>query len=229
MPFIKNAVDRAMSAMDLINPSFSKPFAIVIRFLSCSPDASPELRGSNPPAIGSEDYVAALAEKFAKGRALKAPKPPLTIPDDISSLILQHYFGIAADRLEEVKREHQLSMVAENMVGELLERYLATVLEPLGWTWCSGSVVKAVDFLKAPARQGERWRMLQVKNRDNSENSSSSAIRSGTNIEKWFRTFSRRQGSNWDAFPDTDLRGKLSEKGFGDFIRSYLTKFDKLS
>ena len=64
--------------------------------------------------------------------------------------------------------------------------------------------------------------MLQVKNRDNSENSSSSAIRAGTIIEKWFRTFSRRAGSNWAAFPDESLRAQLSEEAFKDFVKEYL-------
>jgi hypothetical protein len=65
--------------------------------------------------------------------------------------------------------------------------------------------------------------LLQVKNRDNSENSSSSAIRNGTNIEKWHRTFSKRVGSNWAAFPDDETRDKLSEKAFELFVRQYLS------
>jgi hypothetical protein len=96
-------------------------------------------------------------------------------------------------------------MGAENLVGDLLERYLASVLEPHGWIWCSGAMVKAVDFILPPSTSGGAWRMLQVKNRDNSENSSSSAIRAGTEIEKWHRTFS-----------------KLSEENFERFVRTYL-------
>ncbi len=118
-------------------------------------------------------------------------------------------------------------MGAENMVGDLLERYLASVLEPMDWIWCSGSIVKAVDFVRPPARTGETWRLLQVKNRDNSENSSSSAIRIGTSIEKWHRTFSQKLGSNWDNFPDASLRQKLSEENFKTFVRNYLQALDR--
>jgi len=104
----------------------------------------------------------------------------------------------------------------------LLERYLASVLEPRGWVWCSGAMVKAVDFIKPPSATQATWHLLQVKNRDNSENSSSSAIRVGTTIEKWFRTFSRKTGSNWAAFPDPVLRQHLSEHDFKNFVINYL-------
>lgn len=138
------------------------------------------------------------------------------------SFILHHYFDVSEDRLENVKREHLLSMATENLVGGLLERYLASVIEPHGWIWCSGSMIRAVDFIKPPHARKEHRRLLQVKNRDNSENSSSSAIRGGTTIEKWFRTFSRKPGSNWAAFPDVSLRSVVSEDGFRAFVESCL-------
>jgi hypothetical protein len=31
------------------------------------------------------------------------------------------------------------------MLCDLLERYLASVLEPMGWIWCSGTMVKSVE------------------------------------------------------------------------------------
>ncbi len=113
-------------------------------------------------------------------------------------------------------------MGAENLVGDLLERYLASVLEPRGWVWCSGSVVKAVDFLRPPTRPGAAPLLLQVKNRDNSENSSSSRVRDGTDIEKWFRTYSRTGDTNWPAFPDPTARPYLNEPAFQQFVATYL-------
>jgi hypothetical protein len=92
-----------------------------------------------------------------------------------------------------------------------------------GWIWCSGSLVKAVDFVRPPANgRGDCYRLLQVKNRDNSENSSSAAIRDGTNIEKWFRTYSQRPDTNWESFPSLDGRSKLSEAGFREFAKEFL-------
>ncbi len=143
------------------------------------------------------------------------------------SFILCHYFNVKESHLQRVKREHLLSMSAENLVGGLLERYLANVLEPHGWIWCSGSMIRGVDFIKSPQTPDGVWVLLQVKNRDNSENSSSSAIRGGTTIKKWFRTFSRKPGSNWEVFPDDSLRKELSEDGFRAFVENYLHSLRK--
>lgn len=220
MAFVSNAEEIARAAMSSINLSLADRYAGVIRFLASYPGAASAMRGSSAPTIGSAEYVRRQASAFASARDSRAPQAPSTVPDEMVSVILVSYFGIANSDVERVKREHLLSMGAENMVGDLLERYLASVLEPHGWIWCSGSMVKAVDFIKPSV--GTAWRLLQVKNRDNSENSSSSAIRVGTEIEKWHRTFSRRAGSNWAAFPDPALRALLSEDAFKSFVRAYL-------
>lgn len=210
--------------MNSIDKSLSEKYAAVVSFLAVNPDAASAMRGSSAPTVGSSDYIRKQASAFAQSREARAPKPPETVPDEMVSVILVSYFGIPQTDAERVKREHLLSMGAENLVGDLLERYLASVMEPQGWIWCSGAMVKAVDFIKPPASAGADWRLLQVKNRDNSENSSSSAIRVGTKIEKWHRTFSKKAGSNWDAFPDASLRNLLSEDAFKAFVREYLRK-----
>lgn len=222
MGFIPNAAQHAHKVMTGIDRNLANQYASVIEFLAKYPDAASAMRGKNAPPTGSQEYIEKQATAFANARVPRSPTPPSTIPDEMVSVILVSYFGIKESEVERVKREHLLSMGAENMVGDLLERYLSSVMEPLGWVWCSGAVVKAVDFIKPPAKPGSEWRLLQVKNRDNSENSSSSAIRIGTNIEKWHRTFSRRTGSNWDAFPDISLRKALSENRFKAFVQSYL-------
>lgn len=222
MAFVENAETLAKEAMWRINPALADKYAGIIRFLARHPEAASAMRGVSSPAIGTVEYVRRQAAAFSQSRDPRAPKPPETVPDEMVSVILVSYFGIAKADAERVKREHLLSMGAENMVGDLLERYLASVMEPKGWLWCSGAMVKAVDFIRPPAAAGEAWRMLQVKNRDNSENSSSSAIRIGTDIEKWHRTFSKKAGSNWDAFPDASLRRELSEDAFKAFVRNYL-------
>jgi hypothetical protein len=222
MTFVPNGEEIARSAMDSIRPDLADKYATVIRFLASQPGAASAMRGASAPTIGSTEYVRRQALAFATSREPRSPNPPTTVPDEMVSVILREYFDIPKADLERAKREHLLSMGAENLVGELLERYLASILEPRGWVWCSGAMVKAVDFVKPPATEGGHWRLLQVKNRDNSENSSSSAIRDGTKIEKWFRTFSRKSGANWAAFPDTSLRAHLSEAAFKTFVREYL-------
>lgn len=222
MTFVINAQNVALTAMNQINPALSEKYACVIKFLAGNPSAASAIRGSSAVAIGTEDYIRKQAVTFSNSRAARKPAPPKTIPDEMVSIILVSYFGVAQEDVERVKREHLLSMAAENMVGELLERYLASVMEPRGWVWCSGSLVRSVDFILPQVSIGDDWRLLQVKNRDNSENSSSAAIRLGTDIKKWHRTFSRKTGTNWAQFPDDEIRSELSEDEFKRFVRGYL-------
>ncbi len=204
----------ATQKMNAINPALTDKFATIFRYLVQYTTQKNDFY--------LEENVGKKAKQFADARQPKAPSPPQTMPDEMVSFILQEYFSIPQSQLERIKREHALSMGAENLVGDLLERYLASVLEPQGWIWCSGSIVKAVDFIKPPIAESNDWQVLQVKNRDNSENSSSSAIRSGTSIKKWFRSFSIKGGQNWADFPDIHAQIHLSEQGFHGFVENYL-------
>ena len=207
--------------MNNINPQLANQYACLVKFLSQNPDLAAKSRSSE---TGSENYIIQQAKYFAQARLPKTPTPPGTVPDEVVSTILVSYFGINPVNIENIKIEHQLSMSAENMVGDLLERYLASIMEPHGWIWCSGSMVKAVDFIRPRDQQLTSWELLQVKNRDNSENSSSSAIRNNTPIIKWHRTFSRTGKTNWSNFPDHNATNNLSEEGFKSFVVNYLTR-----
>jgi hypothetical protein len=223
MPFPANAEEIGRAAIVAYgSPLLADKFATLIGFMARHPTHAAVFPGKSAPTIGSPDYIAKAAARFVKGREAEPPKAPETVPDELVSFILHHYFDIPEASLERVKHEHSLSMGAENVIGDLLERYLATVLEPKGWVWCSGSTVKSVDFIKPPLAENGRWNRLQVKNRDNSENSSSSSVRDGTAIAKWHRTFSKKEGSNWAAFPDANCRVLLSEAAFRSFVHSHL-------
>lgn len=159
-----------------------------------------------------------LQHSFVEGRKLMPLKQPQTNIDPLVFEILHYYFGVPSQQLELGKVLHLQAMVAENSVGLLLERFIASVLEPHGWIWCSGSTVRAVDFI-CP----QPLLLVQVKNRDNSENSSSSAIREGSQIQKWFRMYSKYyERYNWDQFPLPDqmsaLRLQLNEEAFRAFV-----------
>jgi hypothetical protein len=214
----------ARKVMDSVDPELVEQFVTVVRFLHENPDsgfkASAAEAGKSP-----EQLMLKLAMKFCHSRQPSAPTKPTTVPDRLVSLILHRHFKVAEESLDRAQHEHLLSMGAENMVGNLLERFIASKLEPHGWVWCSGSIVKSADFIKPPAPPSKDWTILQVKNRDNSENSSSSAIRKGTKIEKWFRTFSRRDATNWQQFPETEFRSELTEAEFHKFVKGYLNQF----
>jgi hypothetical protein len=176
--------------------------------------------------LNTFEFYLAVAEKFFSKRFKSdVPKIPATESDEMVSYILQIYFGYSEPETEKIKLEHKLSMAAENKVGELLERYIGLTLEGNGWVWCSGHFIKAVDMIKR--KSDGTWVLLQVKNRSNSENSSSSAIRIGTEIKKWFRTFANKKTTNWNAFPDEEMRHLLSEDGFKTFVKNYLLSSKK--
>ncbi|CAB3760490.1 hypothetical protein B7G54_34670 [Burkholderia puraquae] len=222
MTFVANTLDIAHEAMQQHDYTLTEKFATVIRFLISQPDMAIVFKGAKAPPVGSPEYIRRLATVFSNERRPRTPQAPKTIPDAMVSVILVSYFNINQDDAERIKHEHLLSMGAENMVGHLLERYLASVLEPKGWVWCSGSIVKSVDFIKPSIDVNGEPRLIQVKNRDNSENSSSSAIRNGTPIEKWHRSFSRVERTNWGAFPDTEFRKIINEDEFKKFVENYL-------
>lgn len=98
---------------------------------------------------------------------------------------------------------HNLFMSAENIQGNLLEEYISYSVRPYGWIWCNGNVFRAVDFCSLDGKV-----LLQVKNKSNTENSSSSAIRIGTDIRKWYRLGTRIKNGEkipvykWDELND---------------------------
>jgi hypothetical protein len=197
-------------------------FAEVCNFLADNPSSLSWRFKNNVPSLFTTFGLEVLAQKyFAAYRKSDLPVNPRTVPDKIVSLVMMEAFGYAKHEVERIKIEHQLAMSAENCVGALLERYIDKELRPYGWYWCCGIFVKAVDFIRRD-QQG-KWLALQIKNRDNSENSSSSAIRQGTIIQKWFRAFSRTGATNWNNLPPFMQGYNLNEQGFEHYVRVYIS------
>lgn len=63
---------------------------------------------------------------------------------------------------------------AQSKMGDLLEEYLSTILEPLGWIWCRGKCVYSTDFVSPAFKY-----ILQVKNTTSTNNSGA-----GDNVKK---------------------------------------------
>lgn len=194
-------------------------FVQVCSFLNDNPERLSDQ--SKKASLQTEQGIHQLAKRYYRGyRKSDFPINAGTIPDAIVSLVMVEAFGYSEIDATRIKAEHQKAMVAENCVGALLERYLDSVLRPYGWHWCCGSFVRAVDFISKD--QLGSWLAIQIKNRDNSENSSSSAIRNGTPIQKWFRSFSKTGRTNWDNLPSLMQGFNLNEQGFIEFVRIYL-------
>lgn len=208
-------VNRASNVMRELDPKLIRPFSSVVWFL----EENRELANARGMEFGSLAYLEKYAVSFAKGRNKNPPKCPATVSDPMVAFILGEFWGLDDNEAESAVDHHNYAMGAENIIGNLLEHYIAEELEPHGWAWCSGSLVQAVDFVHRDAFG--KWTALQVKNRDNSENSSSKAIRDGKDIRHWFRTFSRKTGTNWANFPRV-VDQELSEEGFQHFVSRYL-------
>lgn len=217
--FVFNATALAETAIRGVEPALESDFVTVIDFLAANPDSARNF--VNRPT-GSAAYIDYLAFRYAAARAPRYPQIPSTVPDPAVSVVLRAHFGVDSRELDRIKSEHSLSMAAENIVGDLLERYIALNIEQSGWVWCAGEFVKSVDFVR-PHANG--WESLQVKNRDNSENSSSVQVRLGTSIEKWHRTVSRTGETRWDRFPALEGHS-LHEDGFLEFVESYFQQND---
>lgn len=203
--------------MGTILEDFMDKFNIIYEFLTTHPDRA-QLKQKE--TIDCEAYQNRIFYKYKKEiETFPCPKNPQTTTDDALKEILNIYYGIEETNIASAINIHKQAMGAENIIGKLLERYIDSRASRFGWVWCAGSIVKAADFIR---KRKNGWDVLQIKNRDNSENSSSAAIRAGTDIKKWFRTFSKRNGTNWDKFPDDDLKKILSEEDFHTFIKDYL-------
>ena len=195
-------------------------FIQIMEFLKQYPDDLSLRKKKNRPEPHTKQFYELLADKFFGSRVKLKKLKTNTVPDEMVSFILQQYFSYPDSAVERMKIEHSLAMVAENLVGYLLEMYIGKNLEKLGWVWCSGDFIKAVDLIRR--KTDGSWELFQIKNRDNSENSSSSAIRTGTNIKKWFRTYSRTGKTNWENFPDAQAKKVLSEEGFKAEVVEYV-------
>ena len=203
-------------------------FADICEFLSCFPDAM-SWRGRDKPTVTDKAGLTELASTyFSRYRRSDFPVKPTTVPDNMVSVVMHMAFGYTYEACRDIEKMHQHSMGSENCVGNLLERYLDSKLRSYGWAWCCGDFIMGVDFT-CKIDEG-KWQVLQIKNRDNSENSSSASVRNGTQIEKWFRCFSKdtKKGrpsmTNWENLPDSMKGCGLSEEGFEGFVNEYLQK-----
>lgn len=175
-----------------------------------------------PGNIGGsrDDETAAIRKwllKYQSGKngrvSQRTSNPPGTIADPIiEAMIGARIQKLSTTDLNKITYAHRLGMSAENILGLLLEEYLAANLYSYGWHCAWGETVRSVDFVH------EDGRLLQIKNRSNSENSSSSAIRQGTKIEKWFRIRADRIEYMWPDLNKICGTTRLSEQSFVSFV-----------
>lgn len=160
--------------------------------------------------------------------------PKGTPSDPAIKSIVQTATGASDEEATQQETHHILFMSAENIQGNLLEEYIDSVLKNYGWLWCKGNVLRAIDFCTPDGKV-----LLQIKNKFNTENSSSAFIRSGTNIIKWYRLGRRKVNGiflpqyKWDSLNEIvksycDLDIYLSEDDYQDFLQKIVKKNPKI-
>jgi hypothetical protein len=190
--------------------NLEKSFLELLGFLSANPEFIVKLRGKNPPDFGTLEYMSKTAEMFAAGRIISPPVNSGKTSDPLLGGLFQQLNSCSDSAVENAIRIHGDFMVLENKVGKILEHYLSARLEPLGWVWCSGDFVEKVDFVKIVP--GKSHELLQVKNKDVTENSSSAKGRG--DVPKWARLRGKKALTDWQNFPDLDARRLVSEADF---------------
>ena len=200
----------------------------ILEFLKENPGMYSTRKKKNKPDPTTDQGIKEIKDIIMDAKKkMVVLKDPTTVPDPLVFYILQNHHGIHKTKKTEVETQHQWAMAAEDIIGELLEQYIdkESVANNSGWVRCYGDTVKGTDFLK---KTNKDLLLLQIKNRDNSENSSSKEIRKslkdseGVEILKWFRTFSQTGKTNWDKFPDDDLKDILTEKKFFKFVDNWI-------
>ena len=190
---IKGIKDQDISACyekaKSIDPDFSYEdldiiFSIALDSKSLFPKLN--LSGSFSTAAFIERWVSNYRNAIINPPHTHIAKPKITCSDPAVKRIVMMTQGITEADADAEELSHNLFMSAENIQGNLLEEYIATSTRPYGWIWCTGKTLRSIDLCSSDGKV-----LLQIKNKSNTENSSSSQIRQGTSIEKWYRLGTR--------------------------------------
>ncbi|PSB16379.1 SinI family restriction endonuclease [Phormidesmis priestleyi ULC007] len=181
-----------------------------------NPGLSPTLKGSTPEIL-AQVWLKKYSDSFENRISRRISQPLGTVADPIVNTIINaRLTGLTSEHLHRIKYAHRLAMSAENIQGLLLEEFLAEQLVEYGWSCCWGESIRHVDFCNINGS------LLQVKNRSNSENSSSSRVRINQPIEKWYRVDARTGLYRWSYFNEKYGTDRFSEDNFVIFVQRVL-------
>ena len=173
-------------------------------------------------------WVAKYVQGWKTLPSQRQAKPKQAATDESLIQMVAAHAG-SEEKAREWAKYHNLFMSAENIGGNLLEEYVAKRILPLGWIWCRGEVLTSVDFCNKDCTQ-----FIQVKNKSNTENSSSKGFREGRKAPMWYRMeATRKRGrivTRWPELVKLIKSGTgsetpvgddlLSEEGYLEFIRT---------
>lgn len=197
----------------ITNYGWDKSIETVFRACLRNAGLAPGNVRGKTPSEAIEAWINKYWNGFNGRISKRVSNPSGTIPDPMINTIIGNRLTHLTDKdLENIKYAHRISMSAENILGLLLEEFLAVELKKFGWHCAWGETVKSVDFCH------EDNRLLQVKNRSNSENSSSNKVRVGTKIVKWFRVNANNGTYKWSKLNEMHGTDIFSEQAFRQFV-----------
>jgi len=201
-----------------LDESTKRALSVLLMALGNNPDLTPKLSAET-----EREVLAKWLQKYHRGFENRISKRisrlPGTVPDPIIDFIIGCRFPRGEEDLSRIRYAHRLSMSAENILGLLLEEFLALTLSDYGWYCCWGQTIRDVDFCHKDGR------LLQIKNRSNSENGPARRVRDGTAISKWHRVNAQTGVYEWSSLSDeVGLEVAITEKDFRDFIESVLKR-----
>jgi hypothetical protein len=167
-----------------------------------------------------EDFINKFMKGYNNRPSIRHSNPTSTVPDPIIDHIIKARISkFSKEDIDLIRFGHRLSMAAENILGLILEEYIHNKSIKLGWSCCWGNSIQAVDFC---SKEGQ---LLQIKNRSNTENSSSNKIRNGTKIEKWYRVNATKGTYHWEELNKILNNADLfSEDDFIQFCETLIQK-----
>lgn len=164
-----------------------------------------------------QSFIKKFIDGYNNRPSVRTSKESATVPDQIiDKLISARIPQFTGRDINLIRFGHRISMAAENILGYILEEYIHIKAINHGWACCWGNCITSVDFCSSR-------KMLQVKNRSNTENSSSNKIRKGTRIEKWFRVNALNGSTNWLALDMIiGVNQLFSEKEFIEYAKTLI-------
>ena len=210
-------------AIAKFDETLESEFMAIMDFLHIEPEFASSLRGKGQPSFPSPAYIEKCAQKFVEGRKLPTLQWSDKTSDPLLSIALKTFLELDNSEINEAIEIHKKLMIIENKIGEILESYISMKSSSNGWVWCSGSIVKTVDFIRKTA--DGTYEILQIKNKDVSENSTS--IKGRGKIPMWKRLKGKKAKSNWTSYPDNALEELMSERDFINFATKKLLEIKK--
>lgn len=201
------------------NQPFLESHRTILAACYRNPGLSPspkKVRGEDPDSL-ARVWIEKYQKSFEGRISQRTSNPPGTIADPIVNTIIgTRLTGLTVENLAQIEYAHRISMSAENILGLLLEEFLAQQLIDYGWHCCWGEVIRYVDFCNIDGS------LLQIKNRSNSENSSSASVRINQPIEKWHRVDANTGIYRWSYFNEKYDTQRFSENNFVAFVQKAL-------